>query len=272
MRPTTKAVVLARGLGSRMRRADPTITLDANQAAAADSGIKGMIPIDRPFLDYVIGALADAGFTDVCLVVGPKYDGLRAYYSTPGRTQRVDIHFAVQELPRGTADAVLAAERFADGEHVVALNSDNYYPVHTLRALRELGSAGVAGFERSALLRDSNIDAAKVAQFSILDIDADGMLRHIVEKPGAANVPAFGEDVFVGMNSWSLPPEIYEACRRIVPSPRRELELPSAVQYAIEQLGIRFRVLTFRDGVLDLSSRSDIAAVAERLRGVEIRL
>ena len=270
MTATTKAVILARGVGSRMRRLDPTITIDTDQAASADAGIKGMIPFGRPFLDFVISGLADAGLTDVCLVIGPgrEYNHIREYYSTPARMR---IHFAVQELPRGTADAVLAAEQFADGEHVIAVNSDNYYPVHTLRALGELGTAGVAGFERSALIRQSNIDAAKVAQFSVLDVDGDGMLRRIVEKPGVASVAALDGDVFVGMNSWSLPPQIYGACRAIVPSPHGELELPAAVQYAIDRLGVGFRVLTFRDGVLDLSSRSDIAAVAERLRGLEAR-
>jgi len=49
--PTTKAVILARGLGTRMRKADDDASLDAAQAAAADSGIKGMIPIGRPFMD-----------------------------------------------------------------------------------------------------------------------------------------------------------------------------------------------------------------------------
>ena len=58
MTATTKAVILARGVGSRMRRLDPTITIDTDQAASADAGIKGMIPFGRPFLDFVISALA----------------------------------------------------------------------------------------------------------------------------------------------------------------------------------------------------------------------
>lgn len=74
------------------------------------------------------------------------------------------------------------------------------------------------------------------------------------------------------MNSWSLPPEIYDACRNIGPSMRGELELPDAVMYARDELDVPFRVLTFHDGVLDLSSRGDIALVAERLSGVEPRL
>ena len=56
-----KAVILARGLGTRMRKCDAAAQLDARQSAAADAGMKGMIPIRRPFLDYILSALADAG-------------------------------------------------------------------------------------------------------------------------------------------------------------------------------------------------------------------
>ncbi|HSL70342.1 MAG TPA: nucleotidyltransferase family protein [Longimicrobiales bacterium] len=271
MKPTTKAIILARGLGTRMRRVDPHAQVDPAQKSAADLGLKGMIPFGRPFFDYIISGLADAGCTDVCLVIGPEHETVRDYY---GRIElsRVRVHFAVQERALGTADAVLAAESFAAGEHVLAVNSDNYYPVHTLRALRQLGRAGVAGFERSALVRLSNIDAERVAQYSVIEFDDSGLLIRVIEKPDARTLAALGPEVYVGMNSWSLPPQIYQACRSIVPSPRGELELQSAVQYARDQLGIPFHVLAFHDGVLDLSNRTDIAVVSQLLQGVEPRL
>jgi dTDP-glucose pyrophosphorylase len=152
------------------------------------------------------------------------------------------------------------------------LNSDNYYPIHTLRALRVLGSAGVAAFERNALVQLGNIDAERIAKFSVVRIDADGNLEEIIEKPDEATIASLGDEVFVGMNSWSLPPQIYDACRAIAPSVRGELELQDAVNHARDVMGVQFKVLKFHDGVLDLSSRGDIAAVAERLRGTEPRL
>jgi dTDP-glucose pyrophosphorylase len=255
-----------------MMRPDPSATADPAQHAAADSGVKGMIPIGRPFLEYVISALADAGFADVCLVIGPEHVSVRRHFEEEVEVRRVRLHFAVQQLPVGSADAVLAVEPFAEGEHVVVVNSDNIYPVHTLRALRELGAAGVAAFERDALVRLGNIPLERVASFSVIDMDEQGMLRRIIEKPDAADIAALGPHVLVGMNSWSLPPEIYRACRAIPPSVRGELELPQAVQFAHERLGIPFRVLVFHDGVLDLSTRGDIASVTERLRDVVPRL
>jgi glucose-1-phosphate thymidylyltransferase len=270
---TTKALILAAGLGTRMRRADGSAALDAAQQRAADEGVKGMIPVGRPFLDYAISALADAGIADVCLVIGasPEHRRVRDHYASLP-TKRVRIHFATQREPRGTADAVMAGESFASGEHVLAVNSDNYYPVQTLRALRELGSAGVSAFERDALVRLGNIPAARVSHYAVVKIDRDGILERIIEKPDARTIASLGDTVYVGMNSWSLPPEIYDACRRITPSPRGELELQDAVQYARDRMDVRFRVLVHHDGVLDLSTRADIASVAERLRSVEVRL
>ena len=257
-----------------MRHADSSVELDASQTRAADAGVKGMIPIGRPppFLDYVISGLADAGVTDVCLVIGPEHKRIRDYYGGEVELKRVRVHFATQAKPLGTADAVLAVEEFANGGHVLVLNSDNYYPVASLRALAKLGAAGVAAFERDALVRLGNFDAARVEKYSVIEIDDDGMLVRIVEKPDARTMAELGPALFVGMNSWSLPPEIYRACRSIAPSMRGELELPDAVQFARDQLGVPFHVLISHEGVLDLSSRGDIASVALRLRDVEPRL
>ena len=55
------------------------------------------------------------------------------------------------------------------------------------------------------------------------------------------------------------------------PSARGELELPLAVQHAIDSYGSRFLTFPVHTGVLDLSRRGDVAGVEERLRGVEAR-
>jgi glucose-1-phosphate thymidylyltransferase len=70
------------------------------------------------------------------------------------------------------------------------------------------------------------------------------------------------------MNSWIFSPAIFDACLRIQRSIRGELELTDAIQYSMDQLGERYKALAFRSPVLDLSSRSDVAAVARKLRRV----
>lgn len=266
-----KAVVLARGKGTRMQRADAEAPTDAAQARMADSGLKAMIPFRRPFLDYVLSALADAGCLDVCLVIGPGHDLIRDYYTREAAPERVRITFATQQEALGTADAVLTAQTFARNDPFLTLNADNYYPADVLRALTTLDGPGLPAFRRSTLLRSSNIDPDRIRSYAILTIDERGDLQDIVEKPDAQTLAAYGDDFLVSMNCWRFGPAIFTACRSIEPSPRGEIELPNAVRYAVRSLGERFRTIAVDAPVLDLSRRSDIAEVERRLAGIQPR-
>ncbi len=265
---TTRAVILARGLGTRMRKADAGAALDAAQATAADAGVKGMIPIGRPFMDYLVSALADAGFTQVCVVIGPEHDVVRDHYGGAGAPTRVGIAFAVQEKPLGTADAVLAAETFAASEPFVVINSDNYYPSEALAELHHRRTPALIAFDRDALVSMGNVSAERVSRFGALEIDAQGYLRRIVATPLPGANP--GAKLFASLNCWLFTPEIFRACRTVAPSARGELELPQAVQLAIDDGSMRFEAVCVRAGVLDMSSRGDVASVAERLRGTRV--
>jgi glucose-1-phosphate thymidylyltransferase len=258
-----------------MQRADSTAAADPAQAKVADTGLKAMIPFRRPFLDYVLSALADAGCDDICLVIGPEHDIVRDYYERTHPPERTRIRFAIQAEARGTADAVLAAEAFAGDAPFLVLNADNYYPADVLRALVALDGPGLPAFRRSTLIAQGNIDAERVRSYALLTIGADGMLQDIVEKPDAETFARFvelgGDHARVSMNCWRLGPSIFAACRGIEPSPRGELELPNAVRYAVRVLGERFRALPVDAGVLDLSRREDIAEVERRLAGIDAR-
>jgi len=272
------AVILAAGLGTRMRRADADAGLTDAEAAVADRGVKAMLPIgqaaverDRPFLDYVLSALADAGFGRACLVIAPDHHEIRDYY-TRLASRRIAVEFAVQPRPRGTADALAAAEGFAAGGQVLAINSDNYYPPEALRAVREeLSGSGLAAFTPEGLRR-GNVPPERIARFAVVRTDAEGLLTDIVEKPGAADLASTPGPVRVSMNCWRFEPSIFDACRAVGPSPRGEYELPDAVRYAMARLGTRFRAVTVDAPVLDLSRRSDLAAVKAALAGVEVNL
>ena len=267
-----RAVILARGLGTRMRRRDEGTELDPAQAAAADGGMKGMIPVGRPFLDYALSALADAGFREVCLVIGPEHDAVRERYDGGVELRRLRVAFAIQERPLGTADAVLAAESFVAGETFLVANSDNYYPPGVLRTLREHGAPALPGFDREALVTGGDVPPERIRSYAILDVAPDGALRRIVEKPDDAALRLMADAPYVSMNCWLFTSAIFEACRRIGPSARGELELPDAVQWLIDRRGARFAVLPTYAPVLDLSRRADVPAVAERLRAVAVAL
>jgi UDP-N-acetylglucosamine diphosphorylase / glucose-1-phosphate thymidylyltransferase / UDP-N-acetylgalactosamine diphosphorylase / glucosamine-1-phosphate N-acetyltransferase / galactosamine-1-phosphate N-acetyltransferase len=264
------AAILARGLGTRMRRDDATAKLDPGQDAAADTGMKGMIPIKRPFLEYVISALADAGISDVVLVLGPEHDAVRKHFTVDAPPQRVRIRFAEQAQPIGTANAVVAAADAIGDESFLVLNADNYYPVDAYAALAADESAGTIAFDRDALVALGNIDPERVRSFAVLDVTEEGFLAGIIEKPGESLDLSAESARWVGMNCWAVTPEIVSACRRVPKSARGEFELPEAVGLAIRE-GVAIRAIKMAAAVLDLSRRSDIAAVSARLESVEPR-
>ena len=270
-------MVLAAGLGSRMRGGaaggEFAAGLSRSQRSVAERGIKGMIPFGagRPFLDYALTGLADAGIRRVCLVIGPAHQEIRGYYDGPGKPSRLQLEWAVQARPRGTADALLAAEPFAAGDSVLVVNSDNLYPRAGLTALARVPRAGLLGFRRSTLLGAGNIRPERIAGFALLEAGAEGELTRIVEKPTLVEAATYEADPLVSMNAWLLPPTIYAASRAIGPSSRGELELVDAVRHAIAQFGERFQVIESSEGVLDLSSPQDIPEVAARLLRSEAR-
>ena len=262
---TTRAIILARGLGTRMRSADPGANLTAAQRRAADAGYKAMMPIaGRPFLDFVLSAAADAGLHRVAIVVAPDHEELRQHYQTASPPERIRIDFVVQTEPRGTADAVLAAERWIGDDPFLVMNGDNLYPVRDLAALRDLDEPGLLGFDPEDLVRSGNVPADRVRAFALAEQDIKGYLAGIVEKPAPEDVRRLGPGARVSMNCWRFDWRILDACRAVSPSPRGELELPSAVALAIAE-GVRFKILPATGPALDLSRRADAADLSQRL-------
>jgi glucose-1-phosphate thymidylyltransferase len=166
---------------------------------------------------------------------------------------------------------VLAAEPFVGRERFLVLNADNYNPVAAYAALRQLGEPGLVAFGREALVADGGIPPDRIVRYALLDIAPDGYLARIVEKPDDATARTL-DTAFVSMNLWCFDAGIFEPCRTVAPSARGELELPVAVQHAIDSYGQRFRAVPMDAPVLDLSRRADVAGVAERLAGVHVRL
>jgi dTDP-glucose pyrophosphorylase len=271
MRPgrpmTPRAVVLARGLGTRMRTADPGASLTREQHEVANAGMKAMMPIaGRPFLDFVLSALADAGVSHVGLVVAPDHDAVRTYYTATAPPNRITLDFIVQPTPVGTADAVRSAQNWTRTEPFLVVNADNLYPTEILRELTEVPEPALPGFDADDLVQSSNIESSRIKAFALIETDTRGYLTRIVEKPSDAEARD-RHHTTVSMNCWRFDERIFDACRDVAVSPRGELELPTAVGLAVSR-GVPFKVLPARGPVLDLSQRADAAEVSRRLHGI----
>lgn len=272
----TTAVILARGLGTRMRADDGGTALTEAQRAAAAAGAKGLMPIaGYPLLDHVLHQLAEGGVTDVVFVVAPRETALRGRYGRDHPPRRLRVRFAEQADPRGTADALLAARDAVDEcgphdaagvAHFLMLNADNLYPAESVRALVELGAPGLIAYDADALSTLGNIEPSRVQAFALLGLSPEGELREIVEKPDAGHPLMRAGARWVSMNLWRFTSRIFDDCAAVRPSVRGEFELADAVRAALAR-GERLRAVRQRLAVLDLSRRGDVAALETRLAG-----
>jgi glucose-1-phosphate thymidylyltransferase len=249
-----------------MRERKPGLTLASEQIEAADAGMKAMIPFGRPFLDFVLTSLAEAGVREAALVLGPEHEQVREYYRAIP-TVRIRITFVEQAQPLGTADAVLAAREWAGDDPFIVLNADNLYPVEVLRRLVDGTDPAAPGFEAASL----GLPDDRLAAFALLERDAHGNLARIVEKPGVDAIRRAGETALISMNLWRFDARIFDACRDVPLSSRGERELPHAVALSIER-GLPIAVFPVRGEVLDLSRREDVAAVGRALEGKRVNL
>lgn len=273
----TLAVILARGLGTRLRANDGA-ELDAEQAAVAAAGTKGLMPVaGRPLLDYLLHALADAGVRDVVFVVPPGDSPLKQRYDEDAPPNRLRVRFAVQDEPRGTAHALLAAREAvmaplgasadADGRrHFLMCNADNLYSAAAVESLVDLRGPGMVAFDADALVADGGMEAERVRQFALVDISSDGSLLDIVEKPAPDHPLMLAPRRWVSMNLWRFTDAIFDACGAVQPSARGELELADAVRMSIAR-GEQYHALTRAEAVPDLTHRRDVAALSARLQG-----
>jgi dTDP-glucose pyrophosphorylase len=271
----TLAVILARGLGTRLQH-DDGAALDAAQSSAAAAGVKGLMPVaGRPLLDYVLHELADGGVRDVVFVVPPGDSPLRTRYETDAPPARLRVRFAVQEEPRGTANALLAARDAVCAplgavpddhgqRHFLMCNADNLYSAAAVRALVESDEPGLIAYEAEALVRESGMESARVQRFALLNLSSDSLLLGIVEKPTADDPLLAQSPHWVSMNLWRFTDAIFDACADVAPSSRGEYELADAVRLSMQR-GVRYTAIRRAEAVLDLTHRRDVSQLAVRL-------
>ena len=110
-----EAIVLAGGMGTRLKAVVPDLP-------------KPMAPVaGRPFLEIVLSALADKGFSRVILSVGYKAEVIVSHFGQ--RFSGMAISYEIEESPLGTGGAMRAAMSRCDGDHVFVFNGDTFLDV-----------------------------------------------------------------------------------------------------------------------------------------------
>jgi D-glycero-alpha-D-manno-heptose 1-phosphate guanylyltransferase len=177
----TEAIILAGGLGTRLRSAVPELP-------------KCMAPVaGQPFINYVLRFLQAQGIRRFVLALGYKHQVIEAHVQA--RFAGWEMAFSIEEEPLGTGGAILQAARQIQGRYAVVVNGDTLYRV----ALQKAG----------AVLENSNMECVLFAKpmqnadrYGAVEINEHGIIEAFREKQFfaeslinggvyALNIPAF---------------------------------------------------------------------------------
>ena len=217
-----KGVILAGGTGTRMH----PLTRITN---------KHLLPIyDRPMVTYAIEALVTAGVDEIMMVTGGTHAG--EFLRLLGSGNEWGIHrlsYAYQERAGGIAEALSLAERFVDGDRVVVMLADNIVGRSIRTAVDNFRSQ-----EKGARILLSKVeDPAHLSHLGVPELDADGRVVRIVEKP---DVPA-SDYAVTGIYFYDQ--SVFEIITTLVPSGRGELEITDVNNWYVDQKTIEYDVL-----------------------------
>ncbi|MDZ7362328.1 MAG: sugar phosphate nucleotidyltransferase [candidate division KSB1 bacterium] len=277
-------VILAGGISSRMKKsAANSAVLDPHLRRDAEQKPKSMIGVgdnSRPFLDYLLHNIAQAGYHQVVIVIGEKDHSIREYYHDGKHAalfSSLNIQYAVQPIPAGrqkplgTADALWHALKATPGwrgESFTVCNSDNLYSREALRLLREdTHDNALIDYDRAGL----QFAPERILAFAAIKKDADGFLQDILEKPSPEEMAEAADAngrIGVSMNIFRLSYDQIFPCLETVPLHplRQEKELPAAVKMLVDQNPRAVFAIPRSEHVPDLTLQSDILPVKEYLQ------
>jgi bifunctional UDP-N-acetylglucosamine pyrophosphorylase/glucosamine-1-phosphate N-acetyltransferase len=159
--PALRAIILAAGLGTRMKSRTPKVLHEI---------------CGRPMLAYVIDAAREATGQRPCVVYSPQTARLCQVFAD-------EADFALQAEPRGTGDALraaLAALPANDGELVVLSGDTPLIDATTVTELAELRRAGGSAMAVGSMVADEPTGYGRL-------VVEDGRVERIVEEKDATD-------------------------------------------------------------------------------------
>ncbi|MFF8842917.1 glucose-1-phosphate thymidylyltransferase [Streptomyces sp. NPDC015127] len=204
-----KALVLSGGAGTRLR---PITHTSAKQ----------LVPVaNKPVLFYGLEAIAEAGITEVGVIVGETAPEIEEAVGDGSRFG-VKITYIPQERPLGLAHAVVISREFLGEDDFVMYLGDNFIV------------GGISGLvdEFRTERPDAQILLTRVqdpTSFGVAELDGQGRVVGLEEKPQHPK----SDLALVGV--YLFTPAVHEAVRAIEPSWRGELEITHAIQWLIDQ-------------------------------------
>jgi glucose-1-phosphate adenylyltransferase len=238
----------------------------SNENEQLSKALIGLGEKNLPLLLYLLEHTKKAGFTEITLVVGERYDAFKSLFGdriSKNEYHGMKIHYAIQSVPKGrtkplgTADAVLQAlEQYPQlRESTFCIcNSDNLYSIEAFKALQaDDHKNAMISYNRNGLL----FNEEKISKFAVLEIDDDGFLIDITEKPTSLDTH---KSQRVSMNLFKLyGPMVYPFLKDCPIDPvRNEKELPTALLNMCRENPQAMFTISRSEHVPDLTRKEDI--------------
>ena len=256
MKPITKAVIPAVGLGTRF--------LLATKACP-----KEMLPIvDKPTIQYIIEEALASGIKDILIISGHNKRAIEDHFDRNpelevnlkehGKTELleqvkaiadVNIHYIRQKEPKGLGHAILCAKAFVGDEPFAVLLGDDVVYNDENPCLKQL--IDVYNATGSSVLGCQTVPQENVSSYGIVASEATGNERifkvnDMVEKPVASEAPSR----LAVLGRYVITPEIFTILEQTAPGRGGEIQLTDALKvlakeqnmYAYNFIGIRYDV------------------------------